>query len=438
MDISLSRVAQAVAVLRGYEGRDIAALAEEELIAAQDAAAKLLRLAEVPVSVLAAEVARRSEAARGGSMARRHGHRNANRMVAKSTGGTAKHAHDLISTGALLGGGQEGEGEEEQGKSERAPRYPRVAAAYEAGQIASAKASLLIATLDHVDGGDEQIEQRVVARAAQLSLEDLRKVCLQITAMWDRTQWEKREQRMREERYLALKEAADGMVAVSGKLDPASAAPLMAWLDAQVRAKFQARREEGLGPAPVGEAGRMRVDALVDLARHGLRCDQPGTGVSTTVVVRLDHAALRTGAGMGSCDSLSTPLSASQIRRMAVDAGYLPIVLGGGSQPLDVGLAKRFFTAAQRIALAERDGGCAFCHAPVSWCDAHHITPWSRGGRSDLSNGVLLCTRCHHRIHDDGWEVRTTATEVWFTPPRHVDPERAPRLGGKAALAVPV
>ncbi|WP_228373527.1 HNH endonuclease [Demequina gelatinilytica] len=61
---------------------------------------------------------------------------------------------------------------------------------------------------------------------------------------------------------------------------------------------------------------------------------------------------------------------------------------------------------------------------------------WSHGGPSDLSNGVLLCTRCHHRIHDDGWQVHATPTEVWFTPPASIDPKRTPRPGGKTALHV--
>ncbi|MYH95880.1 MAG: HNH endonuclease, partial [Acidimicrobiia bacterium] len=27
------------------------------------------------------------------------------------------------------------------------------------------------------------------------------------------------------------------------------------------------------------------------------------------------------------------------------------------------------------------------------------------GGRTDIDNLVLVCTSCHHNIHDDGWEV---------------------------------
>jgi predicted restriction endonuclease len=81
----------------------------------------------------------------------------------------------------------------------------------------------------------------------------------------------------------------------------------------------------------------------------------------------------------------------------------------------------------------ERDGGCAHCHAPPSWTEAHHIRWWERdAGPTDLNNGVLLCTACHHRIHRDGWDILVRDGEVWFVPPVTVDRERMPVRGGRA------
>ncbi|WP_156162274.1 HNH endonuclease signature motif containing protein [Demequina iriomotensis] len=446
MSFSLGRIVQAVNALRAFESRAVARLAEAELVAAHDAAGRLLRLVEVVVSILAAEIARRNDAARekGGGLARRHGHGSAKGMVAKSTGGTAGAAHDLINAGGLLGGDGDGEVDDgddgagrEKGGAPRRPRYRHIATAYECGDISAAAAALLSQTLDQIEGGDEDIELRLVGKATRLSLMDLRKVCAQVTALWDQAQTEERDVRQRSARYLSLTEGADGMTRVSGVLDPASAAVIKTFLDAQVKAAFQQRRKQGWGNAEPGEAGRIRVDALVALSRHAMRCDQPGSGTSTEVVIRLDLEALRTGIGMGGCDALATPLTAGTMRRMAVDARILPVVLGSGSQPLDVGYSLRSFTPAQRTALAERDGGCAYCHAPVAWCDAHHIDWWHEHlGPTNLANGVLLCVSCHHRIHDDGWTVRATATEVWFTPPAAVDPRQVPIQGGKAALHV--
>ncbi|WP_062466724.1 HNH endonuclease signature motif containing protein [Demequina maris] len=443
MEFSVLDVAKGLVPLKPFEQRDLRTLSEDELATALEVAGRLARLADVPSVMLAAEVQRRSQDKPGGGMARRRGHRNAAGLVAKQRGGSAGQAHDAIATGGLFGSDDEGEGEGEGwgagsgAGGAQAPRFPHVAAAVKAGDLSAAQAALLIETLEALDGAGEEVERALVAKALKLSLADLRKACLALRARWDQDRWQEREKRQRGERYLALTENTDGMVRLSGLLDPASAAPIKTWFDAQVKAAFRQRREEGLGAAPAGEAGRIRVDALVDLARHGMRCEAPGSGVSTEVVIRIDHDAVRTGLGLGSCDAIGTPLSAGQTRRLAVDMKVLPIVLGGGSQVLDVGYARRYFTPAQRHALAERDGGCAFCHAPVAWCDAHHIDWWKLdSGPTDLSNGVLLCTRCHHRIHDDGWQVRATATEVWFIPPASVDPQQRPRQGGKAALDV--
>ncbi len=411
--------------LAPFEDRDLGALSEAELAAVLEMTARFARLAALPHAAVAAEVARRSDSAKGGGMARKHGHRNAHQMVAQGQGGTGGQARDAIEAGTLLTA--DGEGGAGRGS---AP----VAAAVLAGELSTAQARLIVETLDQCAGAGDALANKLVAAARRLSLADLRKTCTDVVARWDVDRWQERQDRQRRERFLNVTEASDGMVNLTGRLDAASGAVVKTWLDAQVSAGFAKRRDEGLGPADAGEAGRMRVDALVDLARHGMRCTAPGSGVSTTVVVRIDEEALRTGVGLGSCDAIGVPLSPGDVRRLAVDMQILPVVLGTGSQALDVGYAKRFFAPAQRIALAERDGGCAFCHAPVSWCDAHHIRHWSHGGRSDLSNGVLLCTRCHHRIHDDGWQVHATATDVWFTPPATIDPARAPRPGGKAAL----
>jgi 5-methylcytosine-specific restriction protein A len=102
----------------------------------------------------------------------------------------------------------------------------------------------------------------------------------------------------------------------------------------------------------------------------------------------------------------------------------MPAVTGAGGLALFLGRATRFFTPAQKLAIALRDGGCARCGVPVARCDVHHIKFWSLGGPTDIDNGVLLCSGCHHRLHDFGWEIEVIAGEVWFIPPASVDPRR--------------
>ena len=47
------------------------------------------------------------------------------------------------------------------------------------------------------------------------------------------------------------------------------------------------------------------------------------------------------------------------------------------------------------------------CTVPATWCEAHHAKdPWSKGGRTDLADGVLLCSWHHHRAHDATYLLR--------------------------------
>ncbi|MBK4347206.1 HNH endonuclease signature motif containing protein [Lacisediminihabitans changchengi] len=74
--------------------------------------------------------------------------------------------------------------------------------------------------------------------------------------------------------------------------------------------------------------------------------------------------------------------------QLAAEANIIPIVLGGSSEVLDVGHGRRLFTSAQRHALAETYGGCAFpgCGHQPSHTEAHHLVCWAKGGRTDLNN----------------------------------------------------
>ena len=59
--------------------------------------------------------------------------------------------------------------------------------------------------------------------------------------------------------------------------------------------------------------------------------------------------------------------------------------------------------------------------------EAHHIVPWSQGGRTDLANGILLCKFHHLLIHNNGWEIYRVGTDYFLVPPKDVDPSQRPR-----------
>ena len=105
--------------------------------------------------------------------------------------------------------------------------------------------------------------------------------------------------------------------------------------------------------------------------------------------------------------STGDTLTAAEARRLACTAQIIPAVLGGNSEILDLGRTRRLFTPAQRKALALRDRHCRAqgCDIPATWCEAHHHQPWSQGGKTNLTDGVLLCSLHHHRTHDPTWHT---------------------------------
>ncbi|HWC24543.1 MAG TPA: HNH endonuclease signature motif containing protein, partial [Flexivirga sp.] len=108
--------------------------------------------------------------------------------------------------------------------------------------------------------------------------------------------------------------------------------------------------------------------------------------------------------------------------RFACTADLIPAVLGGPSQPLDVGRRERLATKAIRAAVILRDGGCTFpgCDRPPGFCEVHHVTPWWAGGDTSLADSALLCGRHHQTVHRQGYTAQVLPGRVeWdLTPGR--------------------
>jgi hypothetical protein len=55
------------------------------------------------------------------------------------------------------------------------------------------------------------------------------------------------------------------------------------------------------------------------------------------------------------------------------------------------------------------------CDRPTAWADAHHLHPWSRGGRTDLDDGVMICGAHHRLAHHPDYTVQTTRPAITIT-----------------------
>jgi hypothetical protein len=214
---------------------------------------------------------------------------------------------------------------------------------------------------------------------------------------------------------------------------------LTGWLDRESAAAIRAALDPLCAPGAgrhsgpdLRTPGQRRADALVEICRLATACgDLPDNGGDRPqIVVTINLDTLRTQLGAATLDD-GTPLSATTARRLACDAAILPAILAGTSQVLDVGRERRLFTGPLRRALVLRDQGCAFpgCDRPPRWCDGHHITHWTDGGPTRLTNAVLLCGHHHRLIHHNHWQIRINPTDGLpeFIPPTYIDPKQHPQ-----------
>lgn len=417
---------------------EIEQMSDTGLVRVTDLLAQVRRDADALLARAAAEVANRSGQSFGDSgLAKTHGFHSPQRLIAASTGASRSDAAKLIAVGTATA-------ERQTFSGERLPsRHPHVAAALQTADLSLEAASAITSMLDRVavradPARAESAEVALVRLASQASLELLMRGVREAEARLDQDGVEPREEELRQERSLTMREDRNGMVHLHARLDPESAAPVKAAIEALVSDVLRRREPKPGEVGPVFDDVRsipqIQADALAELARHSLGCTQTLTPLAkTTVVVRMNLEALLDGLGHARIDGIDQPISASTARRMAADAEIIPAVFGSDSLPLDLGRAARLFSRAQRLALAERDGGCASCGQNIGYVEAHHIDWWYRDrGPTDLANGVMLCSFCHHTVHREEWRIRVTAGEVWFIPPPHVDPQQVPRLGGRA------
>ena len=155
-----------------------------------------------------------------------------------------------------------------------------------------------------------------------------------------------------------------------------------------------------------------------------------------TVTVNFEWLALQVGHGLLDTDRT---VSITEARRLACDAGIVPVVLGSRGQPLDVGRLSYVVPDGMRRALNTRDRGCTFpgCSRRPRRCHAHHVIHWVDGGDTALETLTLLCRYHHHLIHHGDWQVRMQDGRPWFVPPRWIDPRQRPRPGGPHPVTAP-
>ena len=295
-------------------------------------------------------------------------------------------------------------------------RWPLVASAHWAGSVSTAQARVIGKALDDLPADLDpdlraRAERHLVEQAAHFCPRDLKILGRRVLEVLAPEVAEEHEAQLlaREEQEAWDRASITHRRLGNGRSRAVVTLPDAAmdrWLT-QLHAFTSPRREGQVPPAerlPYPRKLAHAFTALLErIPEHWL--PQHG-GTTTTVVVTIDQAKLTADLAAAGLTT-GTRITAGEARRLACGAGILPTVLDGRSQPLDLGRTQRLFTPAQRKALAIRDRHCRAegCDVPAAWTEAHHLQPWAGGGRTDLADGVLLCSFHHHRAHDTRYHL---------------------------------
>jgi hypothetical protein len=250
-----------------------------------------------------------------------------------------------------------------------------------------------------------------------------------------------REKAMHEKRSLTFRKRPDGMSVLVWVMDPLTAAAVGDLYDRTTSPRRGGPRFVNPDDAVISTAitddarstEQIASDVFLHLLEHGADADDSELlktgGPVLNVIVRKE--TLDTGDGFGLIEGQDDPVSAETLERLACDSIIIEITVDDNDTPLDVGREQRLFNRAQRRAIAYKHGGCMWndCGAPASWTEVHHAKHWKRDrGKTDISNGILLCRYHHMLLHNNHWEIFTRDGQFWLVPPADIDPSQTPRL----------
>ena len=153
--------------------------------------------------------------------------------------------------------------------------------------------------------------------------------------------------------------------------------------------------------------------ALLELIEH---LPTGGFGAANTagVLVTIGYDALVSGIGAAGLDT-GVRISARDARRLACNAAIIPAVLGGQSQPLDLGRTRRLHSSCPtQGAGADPRLVCDRHLRPAVRVDRDPPPPPLVPGRQDRPGHALpLCGHHHRRAHDTRFDLRRHSHGDW-------------------------
>jgi hypothetical protein len=322
---------------------------------------------------------------------------------------------------------------------------------WESGRIDTLKARAIDdATCLLRDEQARAVEARVLPRAPQQTLAQLKAALARAVLAVDPADADSRHRQARRDRRVVLQSEADGMASLWALLTATDAAGAYTWLT---------RLAKGLGPDDPRTLDARRADLLAalltgrlvtnrdtcpDNGGGGPAATQPaapgcpaGSEVATQgrpiqpvapgkplIQIVIPHSTL-TGADYQPAELVGLgPIPAALAREAAAEAVWRRLVtdpLSGTA--LDYGRTTYHPPAALADLVRVRDVHCRFptCRRKAADAELDHTLAWADGGETTASNLHALCLHHHLLKHHAGWQVQAhpDGRLTWTTPTGH-------------------
>lgn len=341
-------------------------------------------------------------------------------------------------------------------------RFERLNEAMRSGKLSYAKARAITRVIT------PENEAALLDMAEHSTAHQLEKICRSFRKL---VRAQDRARLTEEERWIKRVDTDSGMVRVVAQLHPEEAARVFEAIEAVMKAERDARRkrpapehppqpetprcvEATVRPTPLpvprgGErttapelcAHRIDVEAPAFCRSWELRSwpespsrekAPPSFSQADAFVMMVESfqsprtpavelvVQVQKGSGNGLLPD-GMPIAPEIARRLSCGAAHVEVEVDEVGNLLSSGRRTRAISPAIQRALTLRDRGCRFpgCTHTL-WVDGHHIVPWAEGGRTKLSNLLLLCRRHHTAVHEGGFRlVLENGAPAFYAPAGH-------------------
>jgi hypothetical protein len=290
---------------------------------------------------------------------------------------------------------------------------PKVAAAWEAGEISRAHVQTLLHVRNpRTRAAFEDSQDGLLALARGETFLEFHRACETWLELADEDGAERRDEEGLAARKLHHSQSLGGLWYGKYTADPISGEIIettLRQIEEELYRADRAEAKERLGRDPlVFELGRTpeqrRLDALVEMAIRARTAPKDGRRPAPLFTVVVGYDRLGQVVELWNRRNLSPAAAA----RWLTDADIERIVFDGKGRALDVGPQRRFFRGALRRAIEVRDRRCFHptCDDAPRWPQIDHEAEASKGGETTQENGRLGCDFHNNQRNraPDGWD----------------------------------